>query len=754
MEIVAAVLSYCLAYHDLEGSFPNSVCWMIALHAQVQLFDSAGERLLPAPHPEIDPIGPWPGGSRAANSLELRHKGEFRTLYERASAQFGPTFHYDLDLLCRFVPAPLWRVLSSMIDEGPGDANRRLKLIVDQESQRMIPATKALPVRRQAVTSVKGKRDAFRAVMSAVVELNRAGYPGDALSGWHRLPKAPGVSGVRADTDQSAIPLMNQRADWRRRQADVDGRLRRVAGESEADALARLPKSELDKALFRALGERVMVLIVDVLAVRPVVFTLIRLRDYDSHRLHDGEYHPAIAVRGHKGTAEDDRAWKVLPIECRPILETYLAFLKRYYSEVKTLPAARVVLDRRSEGALLFAFLTQPGKPYNKGSLSTKFSGARPSDKRTQVRPLVSKHPDAEGLERFDGYKAGQFRHAGLQNIAHLGVRYLREIGEEQWSPMVMGEALVDHREITGDKLGYYDLNQVRGRELLAAHAAKVSWEGLTGDRGARFGPDVALFRELDDRRRVVEAELELVREDLVALHRRHADGEASHHLTASFVGAYGEQADITSALARIDLRMERLTNPRRYVVLPDDAPKGAEQLDLDALVRQLDDEAETVTTITLDLQRRSVSVSEFANALAPYSSHPSVRRWVLGQLRHPTGDPRNPWEANGVPISGKGRKRVLWLDGIKETFWAGYPQAVRDRIVELLRLPGPKSWAAHQFGPLAPPSHVTLGAVDLSAFAKASGFGRAGDASRVPEATPQKGRSSNSSSADGVASG
>jgi hypothetical protein len=712
VEVVAAVLSRCIATHDLKGSFTNTVCWMLALYGTTPVFDAEGKALGSVPHPEIDPAGPWPGGRRAFNSLPLRHRGELHALYEAGVARYGVRFFLPLDLLGRFVAPTLWPVVMTMLADRPVRANMRLANVLQAESRRVLKATKSLPERTVSKGALKHSRDAFRALMHSAVKVNAPDQPVAALEGWISLPDAPSVDGPEADSDQEAVPFLLLRQDWRRRQREIDKLLRRLPGESEQAALERLPASALrHDGLFTELRDRLVFFFAAVLGVRPVVLTLTRLCDYDARRLWEGNYAPAIGIRGHKTTRDDDRAWKILPESCRPVIETYLEFRKRYYREVAHVHELEV-LDPASPLPLVLAELARPSSPYSEGGMSNKFSGRMPSGHSSKTTPMLSKHPASEGLERYIGYKAGQFRHAALQAVEFYGSDYVREI-KQKWQPRVMGEALVDHAKITGDELGYYDRNKARGRARLSAHAARVLWEALTTDRGARRGPDVDAFTKLLDQRSVLEAETALHREDVEALKRRADGGENSSELVIALITKYGDLQRLENALGRIDVNLERLKHPRRYVVLSDAAPDEDQFLDLRALER--DFEAEIAVAPEPASARRWVGVREFAkDVLGPYGSEASVKRWVQGDLPYAPGDPRNPWEADAVPVTGQGHRRRIWIDGIKPTFWATKPEAVRDRLRAMLRTPGPKGWAAAHLGPLSPPEGVVLGAVDL----------------------------------------
>jgi hypothetical protein len=94
------------------------------------------------------------------------------------------------------------------------------------------------------------------------------------------------------------------------------------------------------------------------------------------------------------------------------------------------------------------------------------------------------------------------------------------------------------------------------------------------------------------------------------------------------------------------------------------------------------------------------ITIPELAEVLD--ISYPTAARWVRGEhLPHAAGDPRNPWQADKVPVDSSlgERRRRIWTGGISSAVIR--TEAQRTRLSQLLGQ-APKGWSPkHTAAPL-----------------------------------------------------
>ena len=180
------------------------------------------------------------------------------------------------------------------------------------DADRTLPATKSLPERSTPTDSLEKHRDAVRALMTTALIPSSNGHSHPVFDKWVRLPPRFEIDpGGISEMVTDAVPTLVLRASWRSACRSVNEALRRLPSESEQSALDRLSDSAiLCDGLLRLFRSRVMFMLAVVLGIRPQVFELLRIKDFDPNYLFDGEKGPALGIRGHRGQPDEHRAWK------------------------------------------------------------------------------------------------------------------------------------------------------------------------------------------------------------------------------------------------------------------------------------------------------------------------------------------------------------------------------------------------------------------------------------------------------------
>ena len=581
----------------------------------------------PAPEAAYPQSG-WKTPARAMRELGL-DTAALDSAWARTEALDGAHARLPLHVVRGFIPDEAWRVAAFILAEGPGASQDRLERAARLEALRPIKPTRARPGGGNlSAGSIDNVMKAVRRLMSTFVSLSTRGYPHPALESWRALPdyaQATKLGAVEAETDRTAPPLMLVRKTLRSTHAEVEARSRRVGHEN----------------VNRVLRKRLLIALLVVTGARIWALSRVRVCDYDPrHRFPDGEVGPALRLFPGKTMAPTSARWKALPDDVAVWLAQMIAFFALQQDD--TIWSS----DRRTGGMA-------------SGSLACILTGTE---------------DQTPGLPREDdpsvGYSPHSLRHLAAQLASSVGHDYLEEHpdAKKHVSQEVFREALLDH-DLSSDHLGYLDLKTTEGRERWARRAAFGIWEYVWGDRGAFHAPDrerieCALARrdEMRAEQAAVEARVAELRAQRKAIEARGSDAEemASGEVVAlvfrllALMGALDdEQEEAKQVQARLyDAKQELHDAQTTLVPLPDDAPDpGTIEIVLDSSGEAQRDEP----------VRDFLLVGEAARAFAV--SEPTMRRWFRGELPHPEGDPRNPWqpsEVDQVIETHSARKRRL----------------------------------------------------------------------------------------------
>lgn len=249
--------------------------------------------------------------------------------------------------------------------------------------------------------------------------------------------------------------------------------------------------------------------------------------------------------------------------------------------------------------------------------------------------------------------------------------------------PRQVVECLVDHRHISDDKLGYYGVNRVQGRERHSRIGAHIAWEMLATDRGARKTVDVEACRELHRRRRVLQGRAAEVQRDMAELSSGRAPEDVCEAVARldAMQRRLGEEHRLAAAILETDNQLSALIHdPRFRVPVPDDV----EELEAVDLVALENGETRVDAMEVPERVRDYLTVSEVGEVAGV--SEATARRWANGEtLPHKDGDPRNPWDRDNIPVDdslGLKRRRIH-VDAIKPGFYdTEAKRQLRDELV------------------------------------------------------------------------
>ena len=384
--------------------------------------------------------------------------------------------------------APSWEALGSMVRHGPAIAANRVEWVLEELARSPAPITSARPGGgRMSKSTVDNRGSAYKRIFRAIKQVASRGLCPEALADWaeleptFRLPRAE-----PANTDRGAPSLSELRALFVKLERDCAARLRRRPGESDLDALARLPDGELSaQCLFRALRRLAVFLIFVVIGARSGAVARLKRSDLIvRHEDPDGNVGPALALHPGKGRHADDIEYKPLPAGLNQCLVVYEAAM------------VRLCRARGTEwpmDALLFpTSTTRPWAIPRASSFSRIFAGEWVRDRRGMRR----RRPGLLAGDGRPGRTAHTLRHACTQLVRRGAGAYCAQHGLHGASAEDIADALLSHQSHS-DKLHYFDLAGPRGRERWSRHGAAIAWEVLTGPLGAPRTRDVPSYRRV-----------------------------------------------------------------------------------------------------------------------------------------------------------------------------------------------------------------------------------------------------------------
>jgi integrase len=419
-----------------------------------------------AAHSELPEFG-WPSGRRALDELRIDHR--VLETYWQSARRRSTDACLPLEWVLRFVPAPLWPAVLTVIRWGPAEAAWRLEDAVVELARRPL----AVKTRRRGAaatlsagtinTRVTGVHNLF-SVLVGLRERAKAscdpGLPVSLLEPWLSKPGRPDVEACGAVWAQvnTAGPSIEQ----------AQALLRRLDSEAAAAPAAR-----------RYLKLRRRVIAGLLLAHGPRIDALHRLdvADYlPNHNFGDGTIGPALVYRPGKTRASDDQHILSLPDELATWLEEWVEATGRTIGEQDS----PLWPHRKPKPS-------QPIKRLNASAFARLVSGHAAKD-GTGATPLLQR-----GDSPYYGYNPHSYRHTCYRTMRRAGAQAL--LAQAQLylghTPDDFARAVVGHDLIRSVGDLYRDLDQ----QHLARVAIEYGWEELRR-KPIRCGPDPAAIDE------------------------------------------------------------------------------------------------------------------------------------------------------------------------------------------------------------------------------------------------------------------
>jgi hypothetical protein len=697
-EIVAVILSKLIADNNSREPKTGHLCHALARYGREALPSRSGRK--PAPHPEL-PEGPWPTGAQGLRKLNTTQRALKDELLRRRH-DTGDHATLDRAVLEAFVPAELWPVVQTMVNDGLADAAARAERALRTYSLRQLPATKRRRAGRPANGTVAIMAGAFQAVFKQFVHL-RTLYPEcSALAPWMAAPKLSIERGPPAGQENSAPPLSLARLTWQSLNQTIAERLQQKEGESELAALERMSSAPLlHSGLFVPLRARVTLGLLVIIGARIQALADLSIDDVIREWHGPAPDHlcgPAIRLRPGKTLHRDHERIKPIPPGLLNAIDVYLRYLELAAEIIvcwDIAPSTRIV--ERTLSTPLLVRARQVWTPWRTDRIRMFLSGRTPSNYGGRwergAYPLISRiagvNPDhSPELRQFVGYTPHEYRHLASQVAERAGKLWNEKHpatgGDSEFTPGMYAAALLDH-DMPEHRLRalYGDRNRGDTRTLLAGRATYGIWDLLTTDEGARRRPDVDKYRDVSRLAGALDAERKHLQD---RLERTAVAGKAP---AADPQRLLLEMADFSQQVARVNDQLDRARqrlddlkhDQTTWIAIPDDAPDPG-PVDFECLNHTVEENADQFPRVTSRV-RDFLTPRELAE-LAGRGAQSTVTRWMKGE--HLPSDPRlRPWEADAIPVDeslGPRYRRIL-VDRIKDSFWV--TETMRRRRDEIL---------------------------------------------------------------------
>lgn len=694
----------------LEGHDGASLVWFHSLSRALLLYANTpvtvGGRSREAPCRGIDPRQSLPSPETVFRRMGIDEESLIREL-ARARARDDVAPRLPRVWAEALVPAPVWPVVAATAADGPRVASARLQQLLDLEGERVLAPTRSRP---EGGRVSRGHLAVFvsatHRLFAVLVALRGRGVGVPYVEHWSACPPRPKLKAHEANTDQTGPPRTTLRIVHRHLDNNVKRLLGLQPGQDELAAIGRVSQRHLrHSGAIKALRNRTLFDLLAVVGMRGGALVRLRRCDFEpQHRCLDGVLRPAVGLRPRKGLARDEVRWKVLPEALALEICAYTAALERVAPE--TLEPA---------GALIAAKPSSPNRGMDRHALHGLFAGADRSDANPRIALVPFSLPALNGEigdnpATYLGYSPHRLRHSALKMTREGARRYVADMDLEM-DPECLSEVLLDH-DVRSDRYGYGDLSNAQGREKWTAVAIEVNWQMLTGDMGARKALDADGFRAAVRERNAVAAEIGQLRHQIdrsfAAMETTARSTPRSDAIMKQILELLRAQTEVTldhrherrleARLRELDVELERIRNdPARVVLVPDDAPPGAERVDLDRIERE-----ETVACVAIvpalgamPAVRDWITVNELADLAGV--SRPSARRWAGGQLLpFPARDPRNPWVTEVPPVDRgvHSRRRRIAVTHMSSEFLA---PAARRRLLEEQLATWPVGWSLEE---------------------------------------------------------
>jgi integrase len=413
-------------------------------------------QMQPTGWPFTDQVKGWPQGDTALHRVRISVE-DLDRMWRTATVRDHLHAVLPVEVVCAFLPPPMWRMTAQLIEWGPAEAGDRLQRFWMEEATR--------PSRWQrgggtiSRDTIRHRDQVMRRVMRILVDLNGFGwrFPDDEkpcreLVDWTKLPPAVDLDEIGAEDanmDRTAPPTHLVRLTLRRLLDELAGKGATKTGQK---GLLGLYRDTLLLSLLVVLGARIGA----IRRIRPCDIALNRNGKGPSIRLFPG-----------KTLRRSQERWKPIPDEVAALLQGWL----RFTGLDKPEHAQRVIWMGR------WARPKAYGKPGPESSKETLGQAAK---------RLIAHESDPLSA----GYSAHTYRHLAEQLAKRHGHDWLAQNPHEvgRIDDGVLADALLDHAWGESDLYGYSDLEP--NREKYSGDATDGIWQLVRTDHGARTAPD------------------------------------------------------------------------------------------------------------------------------------------------------------------------------------------------------------------------------------------------------------------------
>lgn len=409
-------------------------------------------------------------------------RSDVRQRWEALVAEHGRRAVLDADILLALYCPTAWRGACGAVLDGPGEAVALIEQILHLRARRPVPARGGCPSRSGlSRATLLANLAPMRAFMNLLVDGRRRGFPGSALQRWDGTPKVRVPQATAANADYSAPAVLLLRRTYARLDAEVKGRLGVVHEEDQLPRARTIGATKLKNCgVWRRARNRAHLGLDTTLGGRSAAICDLSRGDVvRDHRGSDGSVGPAVALRPGKTEDDDVIHWKPIPWGLFDDIEVYLVLTDRLLTETSQRGRPARPAPPGPDAPLFIGELADPEQPMRPSSFTQTLAGtpASAKHKRPARQPLL---PRGGGR----GHTQRSLRRAALQMTRQAAADYCRE-HRTGVSPEAISEALIDHRVAT-DIYGYADVKTLAGREKWSGVAARLNWEMVTGERGAR----------------------------------------------------------------------------------------------------------------------------------------------------------------------------------------------------------------------------------------------------------------------------
>ena len=630
---------------------------------------------------------------RSGNPSEWGWKG-FRRQWQALNQASRHLAVWEDEVIEEFLAPELWPVVVAMMADGPAVAAERIERALEAMSGREVaPSVRRPTGGRPAKRTMQAWANAANRLMGILVRLRGRLHDEDlveVLDAWVTKPRFEipnGDPGAAIDTTAPSRQLL--RLGWQKVRDAVTERFGTDDAEAQKRILDGLSRKRILMGYFRPTRAQAMYAVLASIGCRVGAFTQLRVSDYDRrHRDPTGDVGPALRIYPEKGWEEEVPSWKPIPVGVAEAIDVFLRYMQRRMVLEGLL---RYGEELPRDWPLFCAEASKPERALGEQAIRRWLGGQRPQKASSGAHALLPRDSSIP----FYGYSPHNVRGGVAQMVTSLEGEQWRQQQEIDHHPISIAEALLDHKNMKLDELGYIGASKPEDREKLAKRGAQVAWTLLTTDAGAEKVLDGEAYRATLLKRTALEDEQQRTRErrkSVFAEARESKTVEAMfetilnlEELEDTLDGQRDELVEAERELRAIE------SDPDRLVSLPDDADPKRHAVDLGAIKRDVFEGIPEHESRRLRRAREWVTGSEVSWIFGAGRS--TVGRWFRGNM--PTDPAKWLWDPARVDASLGSKRRRIPADALNKR--ALDSDLRRRRLAEVLARPVPEGWTEEQ---------------------------------------------------------